>query len=328
MKKFKLLLIALVSPLFMWAQNGLNYQAVVRDGSGNLLLNQAVVAGFKILESTSAGTVIYEETHNVTTNDYGLVNAIIGEGTVVSGDFTTIDWGANQHFLAISIDGNTMGTIEFKSVPYSLHAQTLTNIKTNTTVADIEITSTDEYATLHIRPTANSSNDSSAIFLSEGSTSENGMAITYNGVSNALKISGRTFGSPYIGPYLTIKRDSGISTFSKGVVINETTSTPTPNTTYGNSGPLAYGYINGAGVVTDFGIASVANLSTGVYEIVLDNNWVGSPVVVCTSFNNTPLSEVITYNFSGTNTITVRIVNQTNTAVNSNFSLVVYGIAQ
>lgn len=328
MKKLTFSFIALMLPLVMWAQDGINYQAVVRDGGGAVMANQAVTAEFSIIQTSAGGTVVYEETHNPTTNDYGLINVTIGEGTVVSGTFDAIDWGADKYFLDITLNGTNVGTVEFKWVPYAYHAKTLTNVTPNTATADVEITADDDYAVVHIRPLGSSTNDSTTLFLGEGSIPENGMGFTYDGAANEMKVIGGTAAQPYMGPYLTIERDSGISTFSNGVVVEETTSTPTPNTTYGNSGPLAYGYFSGTSIITDYGITSITETSTGVFEIVLDNNWVGAPVVVANSFNNSQDTELITYNYTGTNTVTVRIVDENNTAVTSNFSIVVYGLAQ
>ncbi len=316
----------------MWAQqDGLNYQAVIRDASGNLLTNQSVVAGFQILESTATGTVVYEETHGLMTNNYGLINAVIGTGSVVSGNFANIDWGANPHFLAISIDGNSLGTIEFKSVPYSLHAQTLTNIKTNTPNSDVEITSSDNHALLSLRPTAAFNNDSSEIFLGEGSDYVNGMTIRYEGVTNSLRIL--SFDGTVQGDeILTIGRSNQIANFKKGIEVRETTDAPIPNRIYGNSTPIAYGFIQGSGnLATDYGVLSVNVLTTGVYEVTFDRTFVGYPVITATTWNNTPDTEVITYQATsggGGNTITFRIVDENNTAVSSDFSFVIYGIAQ
>lgn len=327
MKKMKLLLLALISPVMMWAQQGVNYQAVVRDGAGDVMLNTQVATNFKIRQTSAAGTIVYEEDHSPTTNDYGLINVVIGEGSTVSGVFADIDWGSDTYFLDITIDGNNLGAIEFKSVPYAYHANSMTNIRANTADGDVQMTSDDNYAVLHINPTANTTNDSSAIFLGEGTNAGNGMHITYDGVANEMRIAGSTNAYPYMGPFLTIERDNGTSTFSKGVVVEETTSTPAPNTNYGNSGPLAYGYFSGTIISTDYGIASITSSGTGVYEVVLDNAWSGSPVVIATSLNNSSDTETITYNTTSNNTVTVRIVDENNTPVASNFSLVVYGVA-
>ena len=109
------------------------YQAVVRDGAGNVLANQMVGFQLSILQTSETGTAVYTETFNKTTNFYGLVNLNIGEGTPVSGNFSTINWGADAYFLKVELDetGGTsythIGTSKLNSVPYALHANTADN---------------------------------------------------------------------------------------------------------------------------------------------------------------------------------------------------------
>ncbi|MCR9171984.1 MAG: hypothetical protein NXI10_05805 [bacterium] len=328
MKNLKLLLIALVAPMTLFAQQGINYQAVVRDGGGAIVANQAVAVEFSIRETSANGNIVYTETHDPNTNDYGLINVVIGQGNVQSGVFADIDWGGDIHFLDITIDGNNLGSVEFQAVPYSYHANAMTNVTPNTAAADVHIEADDDFATMMINPTSATSNDSSAILFGEGTNTGNGMAITYNGVDNVLKVSGSTNVNSYIGPYLSISRDQGTATFSNGVEVVETTETPAPNTVYGNSGPLAYGYFSGTNITTDFGVASIASPGVGEFTVVLDNAWLGSPVVVATSLNNSADTEHITYSTTGSNTINIRIVDENNNPVTSNFSLVVYGNAQ
>jgi len=116
---------------FGQAPGKINYQAIIRHVDGTVIPNQAVSLKIKILASTPSGTSVYEENHSVVTNDYGLVNLKIGTGSVVSGVFSTIDWGANPYFLKISVDpdGGTnytlVGVSELVSVPYALHAKTV-----------------------------------------------------------------------------------------------------------------------------------------------------------------------------------------------------------
>ena len=114
----------------------MNYQAVIRDGSGNVLVSQAVGLQIKILQGSSSGSSVYEETFAPTTNAYGSIAIQIGTGIVVSGTFNTIDWGGNTHFVetAVDIDGTANGTsyviistTQLMSVPYALHAKTATN---------------------------------------------------------------------------------------------------------------------------------------------------------------------------------------------------------
>jgi hypothetical protein len=112
------------------APESMNYQAVIRDGSGNVLANQTVSLRIKILQGSVSGSSVYEETFNPTTNAYGSIAIQIGTGTVVSGTFNTIDWGANSHFVetAVDISGGTnytvISTTQFMSVPYAMYAKT------------------------------------------------------------------------------------------------------------------------------------------------------------------------------------------------------------
>ena len=67
----------------------MSYQAVIRDGSDNLITSSNVGMRIQILQGSISGTSIYEETHTATTNANGLVSIQVGAGNVVSGDFTT-----------------------------------------------------------------------------------------------------------------------------------------------------------------------------------------------------------------------------------------------
>ena len=52
---------------------------------------------------TSWGFNEYEETQNVTSNQYGLLNLKIGNGTVTVGTFSAINWGADIHHLKVEV---------------------------------------------------------------------------------------------------------------------------------------------------------------------------------------------------------------------------------
>ncbi len=130
MKKIKLLLGTLlvgISTLLVAQPQAVSYQAIIRDGSGNVLQNQNIVLQIDILQNSQSGTVVYSETHTVTTNSYGLVNVNIGEGTPNTGSFDAIDWAAGPYFLKTSVDlldGNglqELGTQQMVSVPYALY---------------------------------------------------------------------------------------------------------------------------------------------------------------------------------------------------------------
>jgi uncharacterized protein (TIGR02145 family) len=106
-----------------------NYQAIVRD-DGEVIQEQTVSLLISIIRTSTSGTTVYSEKHTPTTNEFGLVNIAIGSGDIQSGNFSTIDWGADIYFLNVKIDasGGTsysdIGTTQLLSVPYALYAKT------------------------------------------------------------------------------------------------------------------------------------------------------------------------------------------------------------
>ncbi|NND76768.1 MAG: hypothetical protein HKN39_01115 [Flavobacteriales bacterium] len=128
------LLLFLFSSICVFAQTpfGLNYQAVARDlNTGNSLADEDILIEFQVRVGAANGSSIYTEQHNTATDDLGLFNLIIGQGTAISGDFTSINWGSNVYFLATLIDDGDglqeIGSMQFLSVPYALHANTVSN---------------------------------------------------------------------------------------------------------------------------------------------------------------------------------------------------------
>jgi hypothetical protein len=136
MKRFYTLIVALLITVTTFAQapEKFSYQAVVRGSGDNLVTNQVVGMQISILQTTASGTAVYVETHTPSTNVNGLVSLEIGAGSIVSGDFTTIDWGAGTYFIKTETDptGGTnytiTGTSQLLSVPYALHAKTAANV--------------------------------------------------------------------------------------------------------------------------------------------------------------------------------------------------------
>ena len=117
---------------FAQAPQSFKYQAVARNASGEILMEQIVSFRIGILQDSAGGILVYSETHLDTTNQFGLVSLEIGNGTVISGVFEGIDWGEDNYFLQIEMDetgGETyqlMGTTQLMSVPFSLNSKSLT----------------------------------------------------------------------------------------------------------------------------------------------------------------------------------------------------------
>jgi uncharacterized protein (TIGR02145 family) len=132
-----LILIVLTSIVISFGQapQSINYQAVARNTSGAILTNQDISVRITILKDSIGGLVVYQETHNVEVNSYGLINIAIGTGTVTSGTFSEIGWDTSEHYLKVEIDPDAginyfdFGTTQLISVPYVLeskHSSSLT----------------------------------------------------------------------------------------------------------------------------------------------------------------------------------------------------------
>jgi hypothetical protein len=118
--------------LFAQSPRKMSYQAVVRNGNGELLVNQAVGMRISILHNSPTGTEVYREIYNPNpkTNTNGLVSIEIGGGIALNGSFSAIDWSNGEYFIKTETDpsGATNYTItgisQLLSVPYALHAKT------------------------------------------------------------------------------------------------------------------------------------------------------------------------------------------------------------
>ena len=108
------------------APQGIPYQSVIRNGSGALMINQAIHIRFSIHDSTMLGTVVYQEIHTVTTSNLGMVTVAIGQGTPSIATFSSINWGSGAKFMQVELDasgGNNyidLGTQQMMSVPRSI----------------------------------------------------------------------------------------------------------------------------------------------------------------------------------------------------------------
>jgi uncharacterized protein YneR len=112
---------------------GFNYQAIARDGTGAVLADTPLTVRITIQTSLTGGTTIWEETHSLTTNGFGAMTFVIGNGTCTGGEasfFSDINWGSQSLFLKTEVDTGAgflfMGTTKLWTVPYSMAAEELT----------------------------------------------------------------------------------------------------------------------------------------------------------------------------------------------------------
>jgi hypothetical protein len=132
------LLISSVAFAQAGAPNGINYQAVIRKSDGTLVTNTPIAVRASIRQTTATGTVIFSERHNVTTDQWGLVNFVIGTGTFLNGSpFANINWGNGPYFLDLGVAFSGLpnpaiympyGTQQMMSVPFALYAKSSGNL--------------------------------------------------------------------------------------------------------------------------------------------------------------------------------------------------------
>ena len=140
MKKIYILFVLLFSSAIYSQTKGITYQAVILKPEGEHipgynndrapLTNTAICLRFSIYK----GTVLeYQESKNTTTDEFGMVNVIIGSGVYIGGTSTTlagVDWDGNAKNLVVEVDvkGTCSNFIEisnqpFTYVPYAFYAE-------------------------------------------------------------------------------------------------------------------------------------------------------------------------------------------------------------
>lgn len=138
MKRIISLAIICLASVQLIAQNlpqGIAYQAVaVKDGPYSIAgqnpqaiywSNKDINVRFTIFEKYPGGITQYSESHSTKTDDYGVFNLIIGQGSPISGDFAKIPWDLGTAHLQVEIDFDNSGTYKltslerFWSVPYA-----------------------------------------------------------------------------------------------------------------------------------------------------------------------------------------------------------------
>lgn len=108
-----------------------SYQTIAFNASGAPIVNGNVAIKVSILDNTATGSVLYAETHTKTTNNKGLVNLNIGQGTPSIGAFSGINWGTNAKFIKVELDPQggsnyiNVGVNQLMTVPYAQVSKTV-----------------------------------------------------------------------------------------------------------------------------------------------------------------------------------------------------------
>ena len=272
----------------------INYQAVARDASGDLMTNASVAIAFEI-RNGAGGTAVFNETQNLNTDANGVFSAQIGSVNPLNG----VNWLEIEPWLQVSLNGTNVGETQMASVPTALHSKQSGEV----IIYGSGVNNADKMIASH-------------------SPAFPGWGIGYNDTNDEIDfLSGGVSTA-------NVSLGSGSISTQGNVTINSTTSSPSSNRLYGNSMAIAYGSIfDGGGIGTGYGITSVTNSATGVYEVVLDlNTNPANTVVTITPFTGSfGNPEICGYEPTGANTFTIRIMNTAGAAVNSAFAFTVYG---
>ncbi|MGD0757215.1 MAG: DUF1566 domain-containing protein [Bacteroidales bacterium] len=138
MKKIFTLIIGIVfSFTVLYSQvappQAFSFKATIKDKYGLPVLLKKINLRITILQGDMNGFPVYSEYFKPTTDLYSQVDVQIGQGTVLSGNFLSIEWSANKYFLKIEVDINggtnyqLLSVTQLLSVPYALFAGKTTN---------------------------------------------------------------------------------------------------------------------------------------------------------------------------------------------------------
>jgi Repeat of unknown function (DUF5907) len=140
-------LFVLLTTTFLYSQSsGITYQAVLYNPSGEILpgnnnanavlSNKDICLRFSITDAQTS--LEYQETQKVKTDEFGMVNLLVGSGSQVGGyatNFSAIVWNSSSKKLQVEIDvtGTCANFIEvskqdFSAVPFAYASKTAENV--------------------------------------------------------------------------------------------------------------------------------------------------------------------------------------------------------
>jgi hypothetical protein len=112
------------------APQGVNYQAVIRNDAGEIVANEGMTILVAIRDSENGDPVYRELFTGYSTDEYGLLQFVIGRGAAQDLPFFLVDWSQGQLYLKVDLrldsgTGIDLPPTPFQSVPYALMAETI-----------------------------------------------------------------------------------------------------------------------------------------------------------------------------------------------------------
>ncbi len=291
--------VCICTNVFSQTPQSFNYQAVVRDDAGLTIAGQSIGYRFTIHQGSPTGTTVYMEEHTVISDDRGLVDLVIGEGTS-SDQFNSIDWVSGPYFLAVAIDqtggSNYMdiGTNELRSVPYAMHAYTADMVD------DADADPANELQQLEL--------NGSTLGLSLGNTVE--VDVDPENELQTLSLSGNTL-SISDGNSVTLPTGNGPDDDSVAKAWVNFPITGTPDLSFD-------GYNVTATAVVNTGVRTVT-LAAGLFSPA------SNPAMVCQIRNDLAPGFCTITSSTSPSQVTVRTFNAAGQLTDKEFSLIIFG---
>jgi trimeric autotransporter adhesin len=278
------------------------YQAVARDQIGNLLVSQAISVRFSLLDGGVAGTLVYQETHALTTNSLGGFSVNIGQGIPLSGLFAMINWGSGSKYIKVELDvtgGNSfteIGTTQLMSVPYALYANQVGsaggNVGWSLNGNSATNAVTDFIGTIDNQPLNFRVNNTHAGQLSSNATSYGIGALLNGNAPNSVAFGENALNANSSGDYNSSVGKNSLQYNQSGTANTANGFGALTMNLAGNGNTAIGGYSlfsNTASYNTATGSESMLNNSIGTYNMAagyssLRNNTIGNHNTACGSF--------------------------------------------
>ena len=292
MKKILLTLACLLfAGIATWAQapSLMNYQGVARNAAGSPLASTNISLRLTVHDGSATGTSVYQETHSVTTNVFGLYNVSIGAGTVVSGTFAGIAWGTGTKWVQVEIDPaggssyTSLGASQLLSVPYALYAAAgpggggVTSVTAGSGLSGGTITSTGTISMPNVGTAGTYGSATQVpVFTTDAQgrvTSVTNTAIASGGVGTVTSVG---TGAGLTGGPITSSGTISLSTLGSAGTYGSATQVPVITTdAYGRVSGITLATIAGGGTITGSGTTNYMSKFTSATAIgnsqVFDN---------------------------------------------------------
>lgn len=120
MKRLKIIILAAMLTALGVNTNAQNlqYHTIATDSSGVVHISQTISLRISIMQDNKNNQVIYCEKFTITSDTMGVVSFTFGNGTLVSGDINSINWGGTN-VAKLEVDpnaGNNFAEIGYSEV--------------------------------------------------------------------------------------------------------------------------------------------------------------------------------------------------------------------